>query len=158
MAALRFTAKVLTADRGGAYIAIDDPTREALGGGGRIPVRATFNGVEYRGSICKMDGIVGLGLTRDVREAAKAEPGTTVRVTLERDLEERTVELPAPLATALALKKNTKADDAFAKLSYSHKREYVRWIDSAKREETRTNRVAKAIEMLHAGTKTPDAR
>src|ERR1700722_5386642 len=140
MPALRFTAKVLTANRGGAYIAIDDATREALGGGGRIPVRATFNGVEYRGSVCKMDGIVGLGLTRDVREAANAEPGQTVRVPIEGDLQERTVEVPLPFAAALALKKNKNAGDAFAKLSYTHKREYVRWIDSAKREETRANR------------------
>jgi hypothetical protein len=158
MPTVRFTATICAVEGGGAYIPIDGATCEALGGGGRIPVRATFNGVDYRGSISKMGGVVRLGVTRAVREAAGVEPGKPVRVTLERDLAERTVDVPPALAAAFALKKNKKASDRFGQLSYTHKREYVRWIDSAKREETRVNRVAKAIEMLHAGTKTPDAR
>jgi uncharacterized protein YdeI (YjbR/CyaY-like superfamily) len=44
----------------------------------------------------------------------------------------------------------------FEKLSYSHKREYCRWITGAKREETRANRLGKAVEMLRSGVKTPD--
>lgn len=72
----RFSTKLLsTGDGNGAYIPIDDATREALGGGGRIPVRATFNGVEYRGSICKMGGVFGLGVNRAIRAAARAEAG-----------------------------------------------------------------------------------
>jgi uncharacterized protein YdeI (YjbR/CyaY-like superfamily) len=36
-------------------------------------------------------------------------------------------------------------------LSYSHKREYVNWIEEAKRAETRQRRIAKAVEMLREG-------
>ena len=36
-------------------------------------------------------------------------------------------------------------------MSYSHKKEYVDWIDSAKQEETRARRVEKALTMLALG-------
>jgi uncharacterized protein YdeI (YjbR/CyaY-like superfamily) len=39
------------------------------------------------------------------------------------------------------------------KLSYTHKKEYVRWIESAKKEETRASRIEKAMEMLKQGNK-----
>lgn len=52
------------------------------------------------------------------------------------------------------LKKNKDARAFFDKLAYSHRREYVRWIEEAKRAETRTARVAKAIEMLKKGQRS----
>ena len=36
----------------------------------------------------------------------------------------------------------------FDSLAYSHKKEYINWIESAKKEETRLNRIEKSIEML----------
>jgi uncharacterized protein YdeI (YjbR/CyaY-like superfamily) len=36
----------------------------------------------------------------------------------------------------------------FEKLSYTHRKEYCRWITDAKKEETRLKRLGKAIEML----------
>ena len=39
------------------------------------------------------------------------------------------------------------------KLSYSHQREYVMWINEAKKEATRQSRVMKTIEMLKQGKK-----
>ena len=38
-----------------------------------------------------------------------------------------------------------------------HKKEYIRWITGAKRDETRANRLAKSVEMLRNGVKTPDS-
>jgi uncharacterized protein YdeI (YjbR/CyaY-like superfamily) len=43
----------------------------------------------------------------------------------------------------------------FEKLSYTHRKEYCRWIAGAKKEESRSSRMAKAIEMLRGGIKTP---
>jgi uncharacterized protein YdeI (YjbR/CyaY-like superfamily) len=45
----------------------------------------------------------------------------------------------------------------FDALSYTHRREYCRWIAEAKKEETRLRRIEKAVEMLQNGIKTPDA-
>jgi uncharacterized protein YdeI (YjbR/CyaY-like superfamily) len=36
----------------------------------------------------------------------------------------------------------------FDTLSYTHRREYVQWIDGARRPQTRANRIANAVEML----------
>jgi uncharacterized protein YdeI (YjbR/CyaY-like superfamily) len=43
----------------------------------------------------------------------------------------------------------------FDSLSYSHRREYVQWIEEAKKKETRDRRIAKAVEMLGEGSRTP---
>jgi uncharacterized protein YdeI (YjbR/CyaY-like superfamily) len=44
----------------------------------------------------------------------------------------------------------------FEELSYTHRREYVRWIKEAKRDETRRRRVERAAELLRDGVRTPD--
>ncbi len=53
------------------------------------------------------------------------------------------------------LNKNAKARSAFDGLSFTNQKEYVGWIIEAKRPETRTARLAKAIEMLSKGKKNP---
>ncbi|MEO8622770.1 MAG: YdeI/OmpD-associated family protein [bacterium] len=58
-------------------------------------------------------------------------------------------QIPDELAAALAKSKKAKA--AFEKLSPSHRREYSEWIASAKREETKANRVAQAVEWIAEG-------
>ena len=50
-----------------------------------------------------------------------------------------------------ALKKNKKANTTFQNYSYSHQKEYINWITEAKREETRINRIRKAILKLEEG-------
>lgn len=56
------------------------------------------------------------------------------------------VKVPADLAAAL--KQSKKAAAAFADFSPGHRREYVEWIEEAKRPETRAKRLATAIEWL----------
>lgn len=87
-----------------------------------------------------------IGLDREVREAAGVEAGDTVPVILALDTEERTVEVPEDLATALAGDAEAKA--AFDGLAYTHRKEFARWVGEAKREETRERRAAQALEML----------
>jgi len=43
----------------------------------------------------------------------------------------------------------------FTKLSYTHRKEYCRWITEAKKQETRLKRLEKAMEMLKKGVRTP---
>jgi uncharacterized protein YdeI (YjbR/CyaY-like superfamily) len=59
--------------------------------------------------------------------------------------------LKTPPEFTKALSKNKKASAAFAAFSPSCKREYVEWITGAKREETRDQRVATAIEWIAEG-------
>ena len=57
-----FVAIIEEAPRGGAFVAIPPQVIGELGGGGRIKVKATFEGIPYRGSIVRMGGqsIIGL--------------------------------------------------------------------------------------------------
>ena len=66
-----------------------------------------------------------------------------------QDAAPREVELPDALAGALA--QDAEARAAFDRLACTHRKEYARWIDEAKRDETRQRRIAKALEMLRRG-------
>jgi uncharacterized protein YdeI (YjbR/CyaY-like superfamily) len=57
-------------------------------------------------------------------------------------------ELVIPPYMKEALAKNKRALDNFSNLAKSYKRQYVGWISSAKREETRRRRLAEAIRLL----------
>ncbi|SDC11384.1 YdeI/OmpD-associated family protein [Pedobacter soli] len=65
----------------------------------------------------------------------------------------KTVKLPEDLQTLLAA--HTEAYAYFNTLAYSHKKEYVLWILTAKQEKTRTSRLEKTIEMLLNKKKNP---
>jgi uncharacterized protein YdeI (YjbR/CyaY-like superfamily) len=118
-------------------------------GAKRFPVVATVNGHTWRTSVARMGGEFLVGLNREVRTAAGAEAGDEVDVTLELDTAPREVELPEDLAAALASDPAAKA--AFEGMSFTHRKEYARWITEAKREETRSRRVEQALERLREG-------
>jgi uncharacterized protein YdeI (YjbR/CyaY-like superfamily) len=133
-----------------AAVVLDDDQVAVLGEGAkRFPVRATVNGHTWRTTVARMGEEFLVGLNREVREAASAEAGDEVEVTLELDTVPREVDVPAPLAAALAGDPAAKA--AFDGLAFTHRKEYARWVAEAKRDETRERRVARALEMLRAG-------
>jgi hypothetical protein len=114
----------------------------------RAPVRVTLNGYTYRSTIAAMGGPPCIPLRKSHREAAGLEGGETLDVRLDLDTEKREVTLPADFAKAL------KADPAvwerWRGLSYSHQREHVEAIESAKKPETRARRIENAIRMVRA--------
>jgi hypothetical protein len=69
------------------------------------------------------------------------------------DASERIVRLPEDFEKAL--KKNKKANEFFQRLSFTNKKEYVEWIVTAKREETRNERVKGSVERLLKEWKNP---
>src|SRR5262249_45763586 len=50
-----------------------------------------------------------------------------------------------------ALKGNKTAAEVFADFSYSHRREYMRYIDEAKKPETRARRIEQSVQMIARG-------
>jgi len=54
--------------------------------------------------------------------------------------------IPIDLSSALAADAEARA--IFEKLSASHQQEYIKWIEEAKKTETRAKRMQKTIEML----------
>jgi hypothetical protein len=67
----------------------------------------------------------------------------------------KTKEIKLPDDFASVLKKNKKEAAVFDALSFTNKKEYIEWIVTAKREETRTERLKGTIERLAKGWKNP---
>jgi hypothetical protein len=112
-----FRAPVRSSDRGGGGHLVEVPTEvvEALGGKGRIPVTATFDGVPYRGSIVRMRGVAVLGVQKAIMAEAGVSVGDTLTVVVRNDEAPRQVEVPEDLAEARA--RNDAARAAFDGLS-----------------------------------------
>lgn len=132
------------------YLVVPGAAATALGGAARIPVHAEVEGVPFRSSV--MTGPADrryLVVNGEVRDKAGVSAGDDVRVRLAPDDAPREVEVPGDLAEALS--GNAAAQQTFAGFSYSRQREYVTWIEGAKRTETRKRRVEQAVERLAEG-------
>jgi Bacteriocin-protection, YdeI or OmpD-Associated/Domain of unknown function (DUF1905) len=121
-------------------------------GEARPRVRGTVNGTPFTGRIAVYGGRYYLGFNQGIRDAARIADGDVVTVALGRGDAPRTVVVPRDLDAALV---DAELRERFEALSFTHRREYVEWIEEAKRDETRERRVAKAVEMLRDGVKTP---
>ena len=86
-----------------------------------------------------------------MREQAGVEAGDTVDVELKLEASPREVEVPEPLADALAGDDAARA--AFEGLAYTYRKEYARWISEAKRDETRQKRLAEVLQRLRESKK-----
>jgi uncharacterized protein YdeI (YjbR/CyaY-like superfamily) len=113
---------------------VENPSTDAMGQLGRIrspkdlPPKKTLTAWIRKGMALNEQGV-------KVPRASKAKKPE--------------VRVPADLEKALG--RNPKARAAFAGFSPSHRREYVQWIEEAKRPETRRKRVATTIEWLAEG-------
>jgi hypothetical protein len=124
----------------------------AFFGGKRVPVKGTVNGAPYSSTIAVYGGKYYLGFNKKVRAAAGGVgPGDQVKIVIERDESERDVEIPTDFAERMP--PGTRA--FFDSLSFSHRREYVQWIEEAKKQETRDRRIAKAIDLMSQGSRSP---
>jgi hypothetical protein len=120
---------------------------------GRVPVRATLNGFPIRSSIFAYSGIHYLIVNKQMREGAGLRAGDLVDVVMEVDTEPRSVQVPEDLQAALQT--NQAARTYWEKLSYTHQREYVGYIDEAKKPVTRVRRIEKTLQMLAASQREP---
>lgn len=136
----RFEAVVATEGTGTfVEVPLDVP---AVFGRVRARVRVTINGWTWRSTVMGYGERYYLPINARNREGAGVAAGDRVEVLLELDTEPRDVAVPADLADALAAAGLRGAWDA---CSYSHRREWVEAIESAKRPETRTRRVGRAV-------------
>jgi hypothetical protein len=138
-----------------AYVEPPEPMRglevppevvESLGQGKRPRVTITINGHSWKSRVAIMRGRYLLGLSRANRQAAGVETGDEVEVELEFDPEPRVVVEPVDFAHALGADPIARA--AFDRLPDGRKREHVLAIESAKKPETRTRRIEKALAAL----------
>ncbi|MDQ4125805.1 MAG: YdeI/OmpD-associated family protein [Actinomycetota bacterium] len=146
---MRFQTTVELGGKTATGIEVPPEVVDALGSGKRPAVTVTINGYTYRSTIASMGGRFMLPLSAENRTAAGVAAGDAVDVDVELDTAPRTVEVPDDLRRALA--GDAAAKERFESLPYSHRKEHVRALESAKKPETRERRLAKTLEMLRRG-------
>jgi hypothetical protein len=118
-------------------------------GRARPPVEVTIRGHTWRTTPGVYDGVGHIVVNRAVKTATGADAGDRVRVTMELDTKPRTVRVPPDLRAALA--EDPAVRCAFAKLSFTHRREYVEWVEEAKRPGTRARRITTTVDRVREG-------
>jgi len=151
MKKLEFTVKLEGKGTSVAWLNAPFDVVKVFGSRARVPVRGTINGFAFRSSLMPMGGCHGMAINKTMRDGAGVRAGDTVSVVMERDEGERIVEAPPLLKKEMAKSKTAQAN--WEKLSFTNKKEIALSISSAKQEETRLRRLAKAMDILKTGKK-----
>jgi hypothetical protein len=148
-----FDAEIRAGRGGGAYVVFPYDAQKEFGTNGKVPVNATIDGVPDKGGLFRM-GMPHhmLGVPKAVRQQIGKAPGDIVAVVLWKDDAPRDVEVPPGFKARM---KKAGVLAFFESLSFTHRKEYCRWVSEAKKEETRTRRLDKALELLTKGVRTP---
>jgi uncharacterized protein DUF1905/bacteriocin resistance YdeI/OmpD-like protein len=149
----RFDAEIKGGRGGGAYVVFPYDVEKEFGTSGKVPVDATIDGVPEKSSLMRM-GMPQhiLGVAKAIREKIGKKPGNVVKIVLWKDDAPREVAVPPELQARM---KKAGVLAFFESLSFTHRKEYCRWITEAKKEETRARRLDRAIELLTEGVRTP---
>lgn len=137
----RFQAK-----GGWTYAAIPDIAQDKNSPFGWMKVRGTIDGYEIKNyHLMPMgNGKLFLPVKAEIRKAIKKKEGDYVHIVLYPD--DKPVEVPDELLNCL--KDEPVAYQHFLDYSEGEKKAFVEWVYSAKKEETKANRIVKMIEML----------
>lgn len=149
---IKFTAEIKDGMGGGKYVEIPFDV-EKIFGKKRVKIQALIEGKPYRGSIMRMGTECHiLGILKDIRAAIQKDTGDTITVEIWEDTEPREVTVPDDVRKQF---EQAGIWDSYNKLAFTHQREYMQWITGAKKDETRMNRINKAIALLKQGKKEP---
>jgi uncharacterized protein YdeI (YjbR/CyaY-like superfamily) len=117
------------------------------GAGGRLKVKGEINGFPFRTSLFPgRDGSHFVLVNKRMQKGAQAQLGSTVDVRLERDTDERVIEIPIEFKHALSEERALL--HWFSKLSYSTRKWITQWVTDAKSSEARRRRSQQAAEQL----------
>lgn len=130
------------------FIAIPFSPREVWGAKPRYYVTGMINGVSVRGTlgVLGQDYFLRLGAAW-IRDSG-IEPGGNVSVCLSLEGPQEN-NIASDIAKALS--DNNKAKIFFDGLPTFYRKNFIRWIESAKREETRVKRTNEMIKLLEEG-------
>ncbi|MEO8610347.1 MAG: YdeI/OmpD-associated family protein [Chloroflexota bacterium] len=117
-----------------------------LGSSKKPPVIVTVNAYTYSSTVAVMGGKFMISFSKANRDASGIKGGDPIDVTLELDDAPRTIEVPADLMAALSAKAG--AVNAFEKLAFSKRKEFVRQVVEAKAQDTRERRISGIVEKL----------
>ncbi len=164
-AKIRFTATLLQPKRNSnesgfsgrpaswAFLTVPKKASAKLSSRGMVSVEGTINGFPFRATL-EPDGRGGhwLKVDRKIRKGAGAEVGDVVTLEIAPVAvgEEPEPEVPADLNRALAAA-SKGVRDVWSDITPMARRDWIQWITSGKRAETRGIRIQKACDMLLKG-------
>jgi hypothetical protein len=143
-----FTVELRRVQKTGTMFRVPFDLEEAFGRV-RPPVKVTIRSHTWRTTPGVYDGVGFIVVNRAVKAATGVDAPDRVRVRMELDAEPRKVAIPGDLAAALAA--DPVAKKKFASMSFTHRREYVEWVEEAKRRETRARRIAATVARVRGG-------
>ena len=144
---IQFTTNIIDPGGGGAYVEFPYDTEELFGTNGRIPVMIQFDGEPYRGSMLRMGTERHIIIiVKKIRETICKQAPDLVHVQVQ--LDDQTREATLSDDVRLALEQAPSAHEQFQKLSYTHQKEYLDWIEDAKKKDTRIRRIEKMVQLL----------
>ena len=132
------------------FIALPFNPNDVWGVKGRHHIRGTVNGYQVRGSLGSDGTQYFLPLGAAWRRDCGLEAGARVEVKLWPE-GPQSESLSADVAAALDAELQAKA--FFESLATFYRNTYIKWIESAKRPETRSARIHEMIQLLKAGKK-----
>lgn len=130
------------------FVAIPFSPREAWGAKPRYPVTGTINGIPVRGTLGALKQEYFLRLGAAWMRDSGIDLGTNVQVRLSLEGPQEGNIAPD---IRKALTGNKKAKAFFDGLPTFYRKNFIRWIESAKREETRVKRINEMIKLLEEG-------
>ena len=147
-----FETTVETGERGRVFITIPFDPKTIWGKQSRYYVKGTLNQTAYDGSLGTRAGVVFMPLNKALQQTANLKPGDHVAVVMEL-AEAVREEVPADFRSALS--GMPEAATFFDGLTAFYHNTYVEWIVSAKKPETRRDRISQAVDLLKAGQNQP---
>jgi hypothetical protein len=144
---MRMTLEVIPTGKTTATVLLtQDQVDERRGeaGRGRIPVAITFKGATFRTSVSVYRGEWMMVVNAQMRDGGLT-PGGSYVCDVTMDVEERVVEVPDDFRLAI---ENAGLTGRWDALAYSHRKEHVRAVEEAKKEQTRMSRIEKVVQSL----------
>lgn len=150
----KFILEKMQGKGGWTFVRIPGISKDKRGRFGTVKVKGTIDAYEInKYHLMPMkSGELFLPIKAEIRKQIKKKEGDTVHIILYADDEP----LEAPEEMLTCLKEEPKALKFFISLTESEKKYYIQWIYSAKKEETKINRLAKTIDRLLLGLKMFD--
>jgi hypothetical protein len=141
----------MDASDNGVFLVVPFNVQELYGTTAALPVRGTIDGFPIRLSLLPLgNGEHMLPVRKEIRNAIGKSWSSTVHVIIERDTEERPVEVPAELRDALEY---AGLQAKFDELPYGRRKELAGWVGRAKKGDTRDERAQEAVQRIKTGAK-----
>lgn len=154
----KFTLERFPGKGGWTFVCLPEAKPDVKRRFGMVKVKGTIDDFEINqyNLMPMRDGRLFLPIRAEIRKKIKKEAGDTVHITLYPD----DTPIKAPREMIQCLRDEPAAWKFYQSLTEAEQKAYIDWIYTAKKEETKVERLAKTVNRLQAGLKRfdPDDR